>query len=1112
MRTLTAIRAFRRTLRRFASSAVACLACVSASTQAEQPGEPEIVRSLLVPGEVTEREIVPAWVRPKTRAVARFRLNPELATNAVRWLRPGASVRLDLMQDQDIRVQVESAEPTATGGLLVCGNVAADASSRVTMLLEHGTLTGFASVSGLGGYRITTSGGGGWVEVSPVEAGAHALCGTAVPAAASAVGRGRSALPAAELPPADTLPEPTVVDVLFLYTPQALAAEGSVEALRQRVLESVDSTNLRLKNSLVRVEVNPVFIGQIVYTESGDLPTDGFRLGSGTGGLERVPQLRNDYKADLVCLIVESDRSGYWGLNGDVTPPLGNPATGWMVVRRHTLYRDGSNLPHELGHLFGCDHDREHAVSRDPAFYAGRKPYLFGHRFQVENVTYTDVMSYEPGILTPYFSHPQLSLDGVPRGVPAGSERAADGARTINETAPYVARYRTARSRLGFAEREQVVREGNTNAVVRLVRSGDLETSTRVSVLFEGTSTARSGQDYTRPSSTLVQFATNQAAAELVIPILADDVVEAEETIRLSLSGVLGDHGLGTNSMLTVTLRDAAVPESHFAVRFDDGATVVRESAGRVEVKVSCQPGAFQPGVTVPFRTEDGTALAGVDYEAVSGSWTMSETSSPIRIPIVNRTGPNPDRSFRLVVGSRTNEVRILDEQRPGSLVIAYGESLGVSGRTALRDDGSMLIWGSFDHVGGVARDGLALLKPDGTVDDAFRPPALLLGHRRLENIGEGSANALIRRVVIQPDGRILVAGLFSRVNGEARGALIRLFPDGRLDEDFGRGLGFDSDISDLAVQPDGRILAVGDFEMVSGVRRPFIVRLMPDGTPDESFRPNGGPVHDASTWVGAVAVQPDGRILIGGRFHRVDGVSMPNLARLNANGTLDGSFKLRGGAGGQVEGILLQADGRIVVTGIFESVGGRASRRLARLNADGSNDASFRPPNPDGDIPDVVSLPDGRLLVGGVFTRIAGQSRPFLARLNADGTLDGTFDPGDLPVPASMGGRANVLGDGSLILNGDFAGRTGPRPVRLLKLRFGDVAPRLGAPVLHGDRLEARVHGVVGGRYRWEASDDLQRWTGGGEVRVQGFQSTATLTVPVEDGVRLLRLTTPTP
>jgi hypothetical protein len=244
--------------------------------------------------------------------------------------------------------------------------------------------------------------------------------------------------------------------------------------------------NFRLTNSLINVRINPVFIGSIQYVETGDMTLDLPRLANGNGGLERVPQLRNDYKADLVCLLTELENQGMGGYGWDITPPHGNQATGFVVIRRLFMGKGSMVLAHELGHLLGCDHDREHAAhAGDAAFYAARKPYIFGHRVEVEGVTYIDVMSYEPGIYVPYYGNPRLQLDGVPLGVPAEAERPSDGARTINETAPYVALYRTARSRIGFAEPRFVAAEQDGSVTVRLVRTGDLDTSTRVTVTFD---------------------------------------------------------------------------------------------------------------------------------------------------------------------------------------------------------------------------------------------------------------------------------------------------------------------------------------------------------------------------------------------------------------------------------------------------------------------------------------------------------------------------------------------------------------------------------------------------------------------------------------------------
>lgn len=907
-------------------------------------------------------------------------------------------------------------------------------------------------------------------------------------------------LHALDLPPADTLPEPTVVDVLFLYTPQAVSGEGNEEGIHRRVLEAVAETNFCLTNSLINVQIHPVWIGLINYPESGDMGQDLTRLANGSGGLENAHTLRSLYKADLVCLITELENAGVGGWARDATPPRGNQATGFTVVRRKLLGQRSTLLAHELGHLLGCDHDREHAGDLNSNFFRTRKPYIFGHRFEVEGVTYRDVMAYDPGIEVPYFSNPRLDLDGVRMGVPEGEALPADGARTINETAPYVARYRTALSRVAFASARFVTSEDAGPVTVLLTRTGDLTTGTRVTVRINPGGSATEGQDYVRPASLQVEFAPDQAAAELLIDILPDDLEEGEEQIRLGFSAVVGNHGLGQQSGAEVIILDAGIPPAFADLAFPEGPLSVPESAGEARIPVRLEGAAPDEPLTLPYRTVEGSARAGQDFTARSGALNTAGgvTEWAIAVPLLPHPEPGPDRTFALVVGTRTNTVRIVDEQRRGALVASLGRDLTVDGgiNSQVRADGHILVWGDFTRLGGVDRTAIALLHPDGSVDESFVPPEILRGHRPMEGLGTGAGawgGAWISTVQPQPDGRLLLAGTFSRVNGQRRSNLIRLHPDGSLDEAFGRELVFDGNVNTLALQPDGRILVGGSFEHINGRRRPFIARLLPDGTADDSFQPNGGPTSTWTVWINAMAVLPDGGILIGGNFDRVDGLPILNLARLKPDGILDPAFRPRSGVSGPVERIRLQPDGRIVICGFFDTAGGRTSRRLARLNADGSGDFTFRPPNPYGDVSDVVSLPDGRILVSGAFTTVANQPRRFLALLNADGTLDSDFDPGiGTDTFAGMyfgwGEPASILADGTLHLSGAFQRYNGLPAPNLLRIRLGDVLPSLAGARRVPEGLTITVHGLPGGVYPIEATTDFTTWHRMGEVRLEGY------------------------
>lgn len=166
----------------------------------------------------------------------------------------------------------------------------------------------------------------------------------------------------------------------------------------------------------------------------------------------------------------------------------------------------------------------------------------------------------------------------------------------------------------------------------------------------------------------------------------------------------------------------------------------------------------------------------------------------------------------------------------------------------------------------------------------------------------------------------------------------------------------------------------------------------------DVGFDPGNG----ADEEVLAVALQPDGKVVIGGRFNTIDSTARSRIARLNADGSLDASFNPGSGANDQVHAVAVQPDGKILIGGIFTMVNGTARNRIARLNADGTRDNSFNAAS--GSVHAMAVQPDGKILIGGTFTLVNGTARNRIARLNADGSVDTSFDPGtgaDEPVDA---------------------------------------------------------------------------------------------------------------
>jgi uncharacterized delta-60 repeat protein len=221
-----------------------------------------------------------------------------------------------------------------------------------------------------------------------------------------------------------------------------------------------------------------------------------------------------------------------------------------------------------------------------------------------------------------------------------------------------------------------------------------------------------------------------------------------------------------------------------------------------------------------------------------------------------------------------------------------------------------------------------------------------------------------------------------------------------------------------LAVQPDGKVLVGGQFTTIAGQTRNRLARLNADGSLDSGFAAT-----DVDNDVNAIAVQADGRIVIGGAFTQVGAYLRNHIARLNADGSVDTAFDPSAN-GTSVNALALQPDGKLVLGGGFTSLspsgGGALTRNnIARLNADGSVDTAFNP-NASGNVLALALQPDGKLVAGGVFTSLAPNgggaiTRNHIVRLNADGSVDTAFDPNADSYVAALA----LQPDGKLLLGG---------------------------------------------------------------------------------------------
>lgn len=263
-----------------------------------------------------------------------------------------------------------------------------------------------------------------------------------------------------------------------------------------------------------------------------------------------------------------------------------------------------------------------------------------------------------------------------------------------------------------------------------------------------------------------------------------------------------------------------------------------------------------------------------------------------------------------------------------------------------------------------------------------------------------------------------------------------------------------------MAVQPDGKLLVGGWFsggllERFDPVMHPGIARLNTDGTPDVTF--NAGSGFDGP--VEAIAVQGDGKILVGGAFLTCQGASRKGIARLHSDGSLDGSFTVGTGAGGTVTEILVQANTLIVLGGNFTLFNGAVANRIVRLLPDGSVDPSFTTGSGfNAPVKALAQQVDGRLLVGGEFTDYDGATRSYLVRLLPNGLLDATYlDPLVYSGPNATVNDIAVGSGGTSYVTGDFTTFNGVSRTGVKLDWFGAIDPAFVVN-FHGTGLHYHV------------------------------------------------------
>ena len=376
----------------------------------------------------------------------------------------------------------------------------------------------------------------------------------------------------------------------------------------------------------------------------------------------------------------------------------------------------------------------------------------------------------------------------------------------------------------------------------------------------------------------------------------------------------------------------------------------------------------------------------------------------------------------------------------------------------------------------------LARYEPSGSVDPGFGSGGVAIGP-------PGNAKTM----ALQKDGKVLLAGnrFIDERGYRSYFSVVRFEPDGSIDRDFASDGSFtdvEGGVRDLALQPDGKIIAAGTAADAFAFG---LVRLIPDGTPDPSFGLDGvvKTQHGSTAGARAVALQPDGKIVAAGVS--VPGTAPPppppppapppppppgpppepfrmTLARYTSNGSLDPSFGSGGivdtarGFSATIEDMALQPDGKIVVVGgITDRIYREAHISLARYLPSGALDPAFgsdgivKTDQADQSWGNSLTLqPDGKIIVAGMFG---------VARFRSDGTPDKTFGRQGVAssgTPELIALAVTVQPDGRIVTAGIRA--NGGSQGFALNRYYGASPSTIGAPGIVAFPRAAVIQGRV--------------------------------------------------
>lgn len=418
----------------------------------------------------------------------------------------------------------------------------------------------------------------------------------------------------------------------------------------------------------------------------------------------------------------------------------------------------------------------------------------------------------------------------------------------------------------------------------------------------------------------------------------------------------------------------------------------------------------------------------------------------------------------------------------PASVSYRSGEVVGLSGNTGglVRPGFAFAGWNSrADGKGITYNEGFRFAGLDekvtlyarwmasGSVDETF-------------NRGNGPGGT-VECIVLQNDGKIILAGNFGSYNAIKVNNIVRINPDGTVDEKFFCKKGPDDVVTSIATQADGKIIIAGSFKNVNRVPRPYLARLNKDGSLDMSYKPGIEPGS-----VRHIALAQDGRVIASGWFKLADGREGHCVVRFGVDGAYDSSFK-PALFDKEVLCVAVLHDGRVMAAGGFTACNGEKSGGIVALDKEGSVDKTFSTGSGSESVHDIAVQPDGKMIICGSFDSFNGANRKMIARINPDGSTDKSFEYKPVNKVNTFYGPCLQKDGKVLVLHSSFDERGVSAKVdHILRLNTDGSVDNSFDPGLQG----FGKHGELGNSKCLAVTNDGRVLAGGGFNEYNGFRS----------------------